>query len=288
MALTYPLICPVCESALEMAPSAARCAQGHSFDVAREGYVNLLPPQHRTRGIDGDHAEMLHARRRFLEAGHYLPLHEAVTDMAVQALAEQTTRGASGAHSRFALEVGCGEGYYVGGLATRLAGEHDVRAMGTDLSKHAARLGAKRYPDVLFFVADVNRRLYVASGSVALLLDVFAPRNHEEFARVVQPSGSMLVVIPSETHLASLRDRLGLLGVQEDKERRVIDRFSADFGLAERVEVEFPIHLTAEAVGDLVAMGPNYWHRDAAPGHASDEPADTDASFVMLRFVRTG
>ncbi len=89
------LACPVCDSPVDLEESRCACPEGHSFDVAREGYVNLLVPQHRTKGIDGDTAEMLHARRRFLEAGHYAPLRDLLAEKVATALAQPASRRAS-------------------------------------------------------------------------------------------------------------------------------------------------------------------------------------------------
>ena len=114
-----PLECPVCGRALGASGTACTCPSGHSFDIAREGYVNLLAPQHRTRGIDGDTAEMLRARRRFLGAGHYAPLRDLLAEKTAALLGGNAA--ARPPRRRHVLEVGCGEGYYIGGIADRVA-----------------------------------------------------------------------------------------------------------------------------------------------------------------------
>jgi 23S rRNA (guanine745-N1)-methyltransferase len=186
------------------------------------------------------------------------------------------------------LEVGCGEGYYIGGVAEALSAESSERViwLGSDLSKPAVKLAAKHYPKVTFFVADINRRLYVHDGSVSVLLDVFAPRNPAEFARVLEPGGSAVIAIPNVSHLASLRKQLGLLRIQENKEQLVIERLSGDFELVSRTEVGYPMELSAEAVADLVAMGPSSWHRPADEAQTGVAAAKTEAAFVVLRLRR--
>ncbi len=274
---TY-LECPVCQQTLAREGSTLRCESGHAFDVAREGYVNLLTSQHRRRNIEGDPAEMIAARRRFLEAGHYARLRDALAERTAAVLA----RMEAGARACVA-EIGCGDGYYVGTIAELAAAAYDnVAFLGSDLSKPAVRSAAKRYPDVTVFVADTHRRIYLRSDSVDVLLDVFAPRNAEEFARVLSPTGRALVAIPAEDHLASLREQLGLLGIQEAKERVITEQFEGKLRLVDRTEVRHPLSLTAEAVGDLVAMGPNRWHQGETP--AAPEAAETTASFVVMEF----
>lgn len=275
-----PLACPICGQALGGQGGTFRCPAGHAFDIAREGYVNLLPPQHRARGLKGDTVAMLHARRRFLDAGYYAPL--------LDLLVERVARAAGG-HSPCIAEAGCGEGYFIGGIATALKERFGLasEAFGMDLSKAAVRLAARRYRGVTFFVGDVNRGICLESGSLRVLLDIFAPRNPAEFARVLAPGGQALVVIPAPEHLASIRAEFGLLEIQEEKERRVLERFAADFDLVEREELRYPLLLPPAAVADLIAMGPSQWHRE--PGWALPEgtpPLATEAAFVVLSLAR--
>lgn len=273
------LACPVCDRTLRRTDSAFECEEGHSFDVAREGYVNLLPSQHVRRGIAGDVAEMLQARRRFLDAGHYEPL---LAEIAREA--EAVSDRCSDAASACILEVGCGEGYFIGGLSERRSASSRTRFLGTDVSKNAVKHAARKYRNVTFFVADVHHRICVTNAGIDVLLDIFAPRNPSEFARVLAPGGSALIVIPGPTHLESLRAQLGLLHIEPDKERRVIERFADLLELRERREIRYALDLSASDVADVVEMGPNYWH-ERAP--AAVGPTATEASFVVLRFERT-
>jgi len=285
----WPLSCPLCEAELRSSRGTLSCASGHSFDIAREGYTNLLPSQHRISGVAGDVLDMLQARRRFLEAGHYAPLLELLADEAECHLRERAATRPQATGATSVVEVGCGEGYYVGNIATRLgdAFGQDVSCVGADLSKAAARLAARHYPHTTFVVADVNRRIYVHDSSASVLLDVFAPRNPAEFARVIEPGGIALIAIPAAAHLASLRDELGLLGIQEGKEDLVVARFSDEFRLAGRSELEYPLELSPDSARDLVGMGPNSWHRDGG-SPVVGEPVCTTASFVVLRLEKVG
>lgn len=249
------LICPVCGEPLAGDGRTLRCPRGHSFDRAREGYYHLLPAGHGRSKIRGDTREMVRARRRFLERGHYAPL--------AQAIRERVSRE----RASTVLEVGCGAGYYIGGVA-RDAGEWPApdsgrSFIGVDVSKEAVRLAARTYRDVCFLVNDVKRRLTVADGSVDVLLDIFAPRNPAEFARVVRPGGLLVVVIPRPDHLSELRERLPLLGIEPEKKARALQQFGAAFHLEAEVVVEYRRVLEPADVLDLVGMTPSAWHVDA-------------------------
>jgi len=236
---------------------------------------------------------MLRARRRFLGGGYYEQLRKFVAD-AVECVLDEAHGAEPHVGSLCVLETGCGEGYYIGGVAERLGRQNDSREqhrlvlLGTDLSKSAVKLASKRYPDVSFFVADVNRRIYVETASVHLLLDIFAPRNPVEFARVVVPHGRLLIVVPGESHLRGLREDLGLLGIEEDKEGRMLSRLAEWFELEDRRELAYALELDAAAAGDLVTMGPNHWHRTGAdPIGTGEVTFATEASFVALTFRRS-
>lgn len=319
----WPLACPVCDAGLSRRAGALACPAGHSYDVAREGYANLLAAQHRERGIEGDTAEMLRARRRFLEAGYYRPLRdrliaEAAAVLDAHATAHATAPAPSGPGRFCVAELGCGEGYYIGGVAEALGGRApggrtadgripDGVFVGLDVSKAAARLAARRYGAAMFVVANLRRKVYLETASADVVLNVFAPRNAAEFARVARPGGRLVVVIPGESHLAGLRAELGLLGIHEAKEERVLDQLAPSFELAGRDALDYEVELPADAVADLVAMGPNRWHRpeDAAaergtrrvvgPASAARQPSSPESgarraavSFIVLRLERRG
>lgn len=269
------LICPICEGPLEREGSALKCPRGHSFDVARAGYVNLLTGKPR-----GDTREMARARRTFLEQGWYAPLSDRLNALAAQCRAA--------ASAPVVLDAGCGEGYYLGRLADALApGQYTY--VGLDISKDAVQMAARRYPGICFVVADLTRRLPIATEAVGLLFNVFAPRNAAEFARVVAPGGSLLVVIPAPEHLAELRAALSLLAIEPEKERHVATQLAGTFELLTAESVTFPMRLDRAAVSALVTMTPNYWHRSERTGAALATLGDVTmaaAAFRVLRFRR--
>ncbi|RLC78755.1 MAG: hypothetical protein DRI81_06180 [Chloroflexi bacterium] len=278
------LICPVCEAQLAQVGATLKCPQAHSFDIAREGYVNLLLSSGKRPKIVGDTKEMLRARRDFLARGFYGPLSDALNERIHNHLAGDVS-------SACIADVGCGEGYYIGRLKRHLGsrpGFDHLCYFGLDVSKEAARLAAKRYQDICFIVASVNRKLLFSGGSVRVLTNVFAPRNVVEFDRVLAQDGVLLIVIPNPRHLASLRSRLDLLSIEPDKRDKVIEQFAGPFRLAGEHTVEREMGLEGDALLALVQMTPNYWHisSEALDGVKDMGPVQTEASFTILEFRR--
>jgi 23S rRNA (guanine745-N1)-methyltransferase len=180
------LLCPVrgCGAPLERRELSWVCPRGHSFDVARSGYCNLLQPQDRKSKSPGDPKAAALARRRFLEAGHGDFLLEALMD---------EVRGAT-------LDVGCGDGFFLGSLAH----ERPIEAHGVDLSVPAIELAARRWPGVGWWVANADRALPFADASFDTALSIAGRRPAAELRRVV--NGRLLVVVPGEDDLIELRE----------------------------------------------------------------------------------
>lgn len=280
------LACPVCGAELARAGNVLRCARSHAFDLSREGYVNLLLSHHRSGRIAGDAKPMLRARRRFLERGHYLPLSDALNERVHAHLdARPLAQG-----MRSILDVGCGEGYYMGRLKAHLERRLVSQRLcyfGMDLSKEAARLAAGKYDGIRFFVGDVNHRILLADRAVHVLLNVFAPRNPAEFERVAAPGALLLVVIPNPGHLAHLREALDLLEIEEHKRDHVVQQFAPHFTPAGEHVVAYGIELEGEDLHDLVAMTPNYWHSEPSTWeqvHGMGRMR-VEVSFTVLEFL---
>lgn len=265
------IVCPLCGEGLGEESGSLVCPARHTFDVARSGYVNLLPSRRKLSETVGDSAEMLAARARFLDAGYFAPLTEHLRQLV----------GPAG--PGYVVEVGSGTGYYLAALGD------DACRFGIDVSKAAARMAATRHRDITFLVADVHKGIPLASGGARLLLDVFSPRNPEEFARVLHPEGTVVVVIPAPDHLVELIDTFDLLRVQDDKEELVLGSFEGHLALRDRKQLTFEMTLPGDALRDLVHMGPSARHLDEGQRRALDETtaATCTASLVALSFGRT-
>ena len=229
---------------------------GHSFDVAKQGYVTLAAGaglKHK-----GDDMDMVNARETYLAMGHFAPFVEAVTG-AVQdgldsaSLAESTPASL--------LEVGAGTGYY---LAHTLDSIAEARGVGLDISPHAAKHLAKCHPRVGAVVADVWERLPIRDESVDAISVVFAPRNPAEFQRVLAPGGQVIVLTPDAGHLDELREPLGILGVEDGKVERMYEQAEGFLEqAADPVDISFPIELDKASVAAQVGMSPSARHISA-------------------------
>lgn len=272
------LICPHCEAPMVREGNAYRCPAGHSFDVAREGYVNLVG-----KGDLGDTRAMLQARRAFFGRGHYDPLFAALA--AAVTAAVPALQGPPPA----VLDVGCGEGHALAVIGRALCERRiTARLAGFDVSREAARMAAKANAGACIFTADVWRRIYVADASIGVLVNVFAPRNWPEFARVTAPGATAVVVIPRPDHLAEARRRLNLLDIGAGKADDIAERSREHFELLGETRIEAALELDGASVGDLAKMTPNYWHLTPAQTAeiAAVERLGTHAAFSLLRLRR--
>ncbi|WP_242334726.1 MULTISPECIES: putative RNA methyltransferase [Anaeromyxobacter] len=250
------LRCPLCAGPLaEVAAGsgrALRCPAGHSFDLARQGYVSLDTG---SRPHAGDSGEMIAARAAFLAAGHYA----FVTDALVAAAREAWSGGAGPA--RLVVDAGAGTGHH---LAAVLDALPEAAGLALDVSKPALRRAARAHPRAAAALCDTWRGLPVADGAARLVLDVFAPRNGPEFRRVLGEGGALVVVTPAPEHLAALVDALGLLAVDPEKAERVEASLGERFVLQGEVLASRELALEHAEVRTLVGMGPSAWHADAA------------------------
>ncbi|HET9896733.1 MAG TPA: hypothetical protein VFQ44_17520 [Streptosporangiaceae bacterium] len=248
------LRCPQCasghsgNSALRRVGAALCCRAGHSFDIARSGYVNLLPGG--LSAGSGDTAPMVAARQDFLSGGHYEGLASALADVAAPGCAP----------GGCVIELGAGTGYYLAAVLDRLPG---VAGLALDLSKSALKVAARSHPRAGAVGCDAWRGLPVADGAAGLVLSVFAPRDGPEFRRVLRDTGRLIVVAPAADHLAELIELLGLLTVDPRKEDRLAAKLGPYFEVAAASEYRARLDLGHTAVSSLAAMGPGSWHADA-------------------------
>ncbi|NIY46850.1 23S rRNA (guanine(745)-N(1))-methyltransferase [Cedecea colo] len=234
-------LCPLCHSSLAAEEKSFVCPQGHRFDKAKEGYVNLLPVQHKHSKDPGDSAEMMQARRAFLDAGHYQPLRDAICQILTRFAPEKL------------LDIGCGEGYYTAGFAGALTGLTE-NIWGLDVSKVAIRYAAKRYPQVHFCVAS-SHRLPFDDGSLDAVVRIFAPCKAEELARVVKPGGVVITGTPGPRHLMQLKGLLYQDVLLHSEEVESLPGFTQE----QTLQIGWPMTLKGEEAVALLQMTPFAW-----------------------------
>lgn len=240
------LACPHCAQPLSLHDTGATCPQGHSFDRGRGGYLNLLVGGRLgSRATAGDAPDSLAARRRFLQAGHYAPIAQAVAE-------------AVGTPDGPVLDVGCGEGHYLSQLAAPGTPSISLR-YGLDVSKTAIQMAARSYPETQFLVGTAFH-LPVLDHSTAVVLSVFAPHPADEFARVLRPDGRWVTATPGPHHLQEMRPDL------RGRERvgaRLERRSEPPAGATDAVHLEFDLDLDASSATDLYLMTPIRWQKGA-------------------------
>jgi len=249
------LVCPLCGEALAQRDAAVGCRRGHSFDVARQGYVNLLPGGRSVPG--GDTPDMVSARAGFLAAGHFAPVAAALAEEAAAAAAVSTTATATAQPAGCVAEAGAGTGYYLATVLSALPPEHAGLAL--DASKAALRRAARAHPRIGAVGCDVWHALPVADQAAVVVLNVFAPRNGAEFRRILAPGGRLLVVTPNPGHLQELVAELGLLTVDEDKPGRLARSLDPWFHRVATREITTTRPLARADVRAAVLMGPSAW-----------------------------
>lgn len=226
------LLCPVrgCRSPLERDGRRLVCTNGHSFDVARSGYVNLLQPQDRRSKQPGDTADAIKARRRLHERGVNLPLLNAIAEL-IETSADDLV-----------LDAGCGDGYYLGSLAHRFGFD----AHGVDISIPAVDAAARAFPECEWIVANADRFVPYANETFSMVLSITARMNSSEFRRVLRDDGQMLVAVPSPEDLIELR------GAGKDRVARTVEAFEPHFRLAKQRRVTTQAELDSAAVKDVL------------------------------------
>jgi len=248
------LRCPVCAGELNALGSALVCARGHAFDVARQGYANLLTGRASPGGVDTP--TMVADRAELLAAGHFDFLSDALANAAV---AHAPPHGPY--PPGLVVDIGAGTGHHLAAVLRRLPARH---GLAVDVAKAAARRAARAHPRAAAVVCDTWRGLPVADGCADLVLNVFAPRNGAEFQRILRPEGSLIVVTPRADHLRELVGELGLIEVDPDKDRRLQAALGEWFRLRTQREYGHTLELGRDDAARLVSMGPSAWHIDRA------------------------
>ena len=248
------LCCPYCGSSLRahthaQGPEVFVCEQGHTFDRARQGYLTLLGRHSQQKTADT--LDMVQRRARFHEANHYAPFARAVAAQLFEAIHESTPAPLIG-------DFGAGTGYYAHALAEA---QTEAAIVALDLSKRA--LQRARAERVACIVADTWEGLPLFDNVLDGAINVFAPRNGEEFARVLKPGAPLIVSTPTQRHLLEVRSAAELIKIgRQDSDKRADVREKLDdyFSYQTTELTEFELVLSPQDVEDLVMMGPNAYH----------------------------
>lgn len=271
--------CPKCRQGLTKTDSVFVCPDGHSYDRAKEGYVHLLPVQKMHSKVPGDSKEMVAARRNFLESGSYEAFRAKLSELVLEAVGEK--------NAPVLLDAGCGEGYYLRGVAEKLKENGKTPELyGFDISKFAVKAAAKWQKDGDFSVASIFD-IPVKDESVDCLINVFAPMVEGEFARVLKKDGVMIFAVPGVRHLFGLKEIL----YENPYENEYKETDYEGFSFVKRVSVSGELHLTDQAqIQNLFAMTPYYWKTpiEGSRALAAAEELHTEIEFHFLVYKKEG
>ncbi|ATR82073.1 SAM-dependent methyltransferase [Pseudomonas sp. HLS-6] len=269
------LICPLCSAPLASVDNGVACPAGHRFDRARQGYLNLLPVQHKNSRDPGDNQAMVEARRDFLSAGHYAPVARRLAELAVERAPQRW------------LDIGCGEGYYTAQIAEALPA---AEGYALDISREAVKRACRRSPAVTWLVASMAR-IPLADASCGFLASVFSPLDWQEAKRLLVPGGGLMRIGPTREHLMELRQRLydEVRDYSDDKHLALVPE-----GMVHDHSETLTFRLTLDtpkARADLLAMTPHGWRASAEKRTAVIDQAEPFEVTVSMRydyFVRQG
>ena len=258
------LLCPICGEILDRIEKQYRCGNGHSFDLARQGYVNLLPVQQKRSLNPGDTREQVLGRRAFLETGCYEPISNTLNETAKEL-------GATGP----ILDVGCGEGYYSARLAEALGAE----LTGLDISKEAVRCAAAKYKGPQW-LCGTAAHLPVENHSAGVVTSLFALTMAEEFKRVLRPDGYFFQILAAEDHLLGLKSII--YPELKFKEKNTVPEVPG-FELVKSVPIRFTFTVEGEQVRNLLGMTPHVFRitKEGAARLAATEKLTDTASAVL-------
>jgi len=231
------LMCPVCRQQLSLNERTWQCENHHSYDVAKQGYVNLHVVQHKHSKNPGDTPESVQARRAFLSAGYYAPLQQAVVEKIRELRIENL------------LDIGCGEGYYTNAMRAEV-----LQCVGVDIAKNAVQVAAKLNKDITW-VVGTGATLPVLNESIDLCTSLFSPIPKQEILRVLKPKSYLMVVTPAPQHLYSMREAL-FEEVKPHEPQKFVEQLQDEFNLVSEQVIDAPMVLPQADLKNLIAMTP--------------------------------
>ena len=264
------LRCPLCKSGFTATAGALACRNGHSFDLARRGYVNLLLGRRRRPAAGGDSPSQLRHRAQFLDAGHLGTL----TTTIVRHIERSAPR------PQHVLDAGSGTGHHIARIAAQMPGS--TISLGLDISKDAVRQAARRWPTPAFAVTDLWGEWPIHDAAADLVINIFAPKNFPEMRRVLRPGGWLAVAYPGPDHLIELRDRFGLLRRHEKNSERYAHMAERFIGPPTIAVLRSRAILHPAMARAVMLMGPNARHVDPTSLDVGPDPLSVTFDINVL------
>ena len=286
--MTSILQCPVCREITVRSEAVWQCANKHTFDAARQGYVNFLLAHKKHSREPGDNKEMIQSRRKFLDRGHYDRVSDGINEAIAGALPGPERGGVFNV-----LDAGCGEGFYLKRLKESLARSgRDPSTFcyyGVDISKYAVQQATQRDRTMNWFVASIIDLPFMRS-SLDIVLNVFSPLNFPEVSRITRDEGKLVIAHPGPRHLNGLREVIYPVA-REHEESDMVEQARGLFSLSDRRRINYQLELKSKGeIMDLLAMTPYFWNIDLSTRsrvEALDRLA-LDVDVMISVFSKTG
>ncbi|MDM8558430.1 putative RNA methyltransferase [Candidatus Parabeggiatoa sp. HSG14] len=247
------LSCPVCNTHLQKHQKSYNCTNGHNFDIAKQGYINLLQSNKKRSTAPGDNRNMINARRHFLEQRYYEP----VSNLLNEVLSSHISHFTNGVPLQI-VEVGSGDGYYINRLRETIHSCHDGNCYGVDISKQAAKIASTKYHNITFVVASAVELPFI-KNSVDVLISLFSPFYEESAKQVLAKQGIIIQAVPLTNHLLELRQVLYKEVNINDTPKNILTQTNY-FKLEETKILNHSIHLSDHSsIQNIFSMTPHYW-----------------------------
>ncbi len=270
-------ICPACKSPLTRGLKTYTCVNNHTYDVSKEGYVNLLLANQKQSREPGDSKEMINARKSFLNKGYYKPLADKVTSSINRYCDKPRPVPLT------ILDAGCGEGYYTDFISRNIISDNPLSVYGLDISREGIKSAAKRNSEIFFAVAGIYN-MPVTDQSVNILTNIFAPFNEAEFGRVIDDDGIIISVTPGADHLYELKKNIYDEVYLNDEVLESTGKLY--ISETERIRYEFTISANYD-IASLLKMTPYYYkssHERIESFLSSAEEIKITADFLIRTF----
>lgn len=282
MIISDILKCPLCNNSLAKYDKSLICANRHTYDIARSGYINLLPVNEKNSKNPGDSKEMVEARSNFLNTNHYLPIITKINTFIEANITPNTPINI--------LDAGCGEGYYLTKIKNHF--NETVNCLGVDISKAAIHAAAKRCKEICWCIASIYN-LPIINNSCDLIINIFSPYDFTELLRVAKENATIILVIPSDNHLIEIKNLVYKNQQNYTSNERLLSKLQEqpDLSIINTEQVTYNFNLAnQEAIKNLFAMTPFYWKssQDIQKILADQESMQVtiDVKIVFLKTMR--
>lgn len=236
--------CPKCNEQLYKHQNTYKCINKHSYDISKEGYINLLLANMHSN-VSGDNNIMVQARTNFLNSEYYLQLSNKLNDL----ISDLTIDNAN------LLDLGCGEGYYTNNLYHYLTNINRVfKLYGLDISKDAIKKAAKTNKFISYIVAS-SANVPLCNNSYDLIYSIFSPCFDKEIINILKDNGILIIVSAGDKHLLGLKQVLYDNTYLNDEK----EYFLPSFVLIDKHVIEYEIEVVKDDIGNLLKMTPYYY-----------------------------